>query len=138
MRRKIITICSIVALFLIVTIILTSMNSVFDVNDRDNSIVVTTNDIQETIVIGLVGFDFPKKESYNVIVNNIKQYDKQWLIITATLIDEPITSEARHMVYILKKSDDERIKLVSFSGDGFDEANSPEGIPSGVIQEANK
>ncbi|OYX41663.1 hypothetical protein B7Y94_04665 [Candidatus Saccharibacteria bacterium 32-49-12] len=100
----------------------------------DNTTPVTIANIKQGIFDGFEANDF-QPAGTNMTLERVSYYQQDWVIVQATLTDEPHDSEARSMMYVLKRVDDGKVELVAFSGDGFSKNSFPEDTPEGLIEE---
>lgn len=92
---------------------------------------MSTEHIKSSILAGLDSHNF--KHTGDITIDNVQYFQEKWVIVTATLPNEPLDSEARQMVYVLQK--DDTLTLIAFSGDGFSEDSFPSGTPVEIKNE---
>lgn len=92
---------------------------------------ISTEHIEKSILSGLDSYNF--KHAGEVIIDKVQYFQERWVIVTATLPNEPTDSEARQMIYVLQK--DDTLTLIAFSGDGFSEDSFPPGTPTEIKNE---
>lgn len=66
-----------------------------------------------------------------------KYYLDTWLIVKAQLDNEPSVNEARVMIYVFD-SNDQSLRLLAYSADGFSTNSFPSSTPEALIEEANR
>lgn len=97
-----------------------------------------SSSILEDAIASKLASDNPSFRANNIHIDNQTLYKEHWVIASATLVDEPEDSEAKHMVYVFRVEAD-KTTLVGYSGDSFSENSFPGyTVPEDVIERANR
>ena len=127
--RKSITISLVILAVVAVISILLASSQVVEIPDTNK--VPSRKNIVRTIASDLTNYGINFKYSELVVKKYL--YQDNWIVAKVLSLDEPIDSESRLMIYILKE-DNDKLSLVAFSGDGFNDSSSE--IPEDVVKKA--
>ena len=127
--RKSITISLVILAVVAVMSILLASSQVVEIPDTNK--VPSRKTIVRTIASDLTNYGINFKYSELVVKKYL--YQDNWIVAKVLSLDEPIYSESRLMIYILKE-DNDKLSLVAFSGDGFNDSSSE--IPEDVVKKA--
>ena len=127
--RKSITISLIILSVVAGISILLASSQVVEIPDTNK--VPSRKTIVRTIASDLTNYGINFKDRELVVKKYL--YQDNWIVAKVLSLDEPIYSESRLMIYILKE-DNDKLSLVAFSGDGFNDLSSE--IPEDVVKKA--
>ena len=128
MRKSITISLTILSVVAVISILLAS-SQVVEIPDTNK--VPSRKTIVRTIASDLTNYGINFKYSELVVKKYL--YQDNWIVAKVLSLDEPIDSESRLMIYILKE-DNDKLSLVAFSGDGFNDSSSE--IPEDVVKKA--
>lgn len=128
MRKSITISLTILSVVAVISILLAS-SQVVEIPDTNK--VPSRKTIVRTIASDLTNYGINFKDRELVVKKYL--YQDNWIVAKVLSLDEPIDSESRLMIYILKE-DNDKLSLVAFSGDGFNDSSSE--IPEDVVKKA--